>query len=106
MSCPYVSPNITGQLAVHARKPYVNFKMRDQSFKSTTGHTLHPTWDKEPQAFHFYMRLDAAELLNAGRCEKLTVEVKDHHQLSSNETLGTISMVVNPVLSRAHAHAL
>eukprot|EP00620_Florenciella_sp_RCC1587_P017008 CAMPEP_0182564334 /NCGR_PEP_ID=MMETSP1324-20130603/6294_1 /TAXON_ID=236786 /ORGANISM="Florenciella sp., Strain RCC1587" /LENGTH=972 /DNA_ID=CAMNT_0024777773 /DNA_START=114 /DNA_END=3030 /DNA_ORIENTATION=+ len=93
LECKDLAP--AGQLAVHARNPYVNFKLRDQSFKSTTGHTLHPYWDKEPQAFHFYTRLDAAELLNEGRCERLQVEVKDHHKLSSNESLGTAQIVLD-----------
>jgi len=93
LECKDLAP--AGQLAVHARNPYVNFKLRDQSFKSTTGRTLHPYWDKEPQAFHFYTRLDAAELLNQGRCERLQVEVKDHHKLSSNESLGTAQILLD-----------
>lgn len=94
-----------GQLAVHARNPYVSFKLREQSFKSTTGHTLHPKWNKEPQAFHFYTRLDAAELLNEGRCERLTVEVKDKHNLSSNETLGEFGIKSHAArLGHRHGH--
>lgn len=87
LECKDLRP--AGQLAVHARHPYVNFKLRDQTFKSTCGETLHPTWDKEPQAFHFYTRLDAAELVLSRQCERLKVEVKDHHHLHANEILGT-----------------